>query len=183
MELQPTKPEAKQPPDWLEQVIIRRLRQSDLPDLEWDGEFTHFRAIYRSAYERSQVGQSVCWVAEHQGRGVIGQLFIQLDSDVTDLADGISRAYLHAFRIRPEYRCEGLGSFMLALAETDLIKRSYKILTLNVTQNNLDAIRLYERYGYHIKGPDAGQWSYPDHEGVWHTVNEPSWRMEKQLGK
>jgi ribosomal protein S18 acetylase RimI-like enzyme len=170
-------------PDWRDQVIIRRLRQTDLPDLEWDGEYKHFRGIYRAAFDRSRAGQSVLWVAEHQGHGVIGQLFIQLDSDVPELSDGATRAYLHAFRIRSEYRGEGLGSFMLALAEADLIRRSFKMITLNVTQDNLAAIRLYERHGYRITGPDAGQWSYPDHEGVWHTVKEPSWRMEKQLGE
>jgi ribosomal protein S18 acetylase RimI-like enzyme len=170
-------------PDWLDQVIIRRLRQADLPDLEWDGEYTRFRKLYQSAFERSQMGQSVLWVAEHQGHGVIGQLFLQLESDMTELADGVARAYLYAFRIRPDYRCEGLGSFMMNLAESDLIRRSFKIVTLNVTQDNKDAIRLYERRGYRITGPDAGQWSYPDHEGVWQQVNEPSWRMEKLLGE
>jgi ribosomal protein S18 acetylase RimI-like enzyme len=180
---QATAPESSQRPEWLDQVIIRRLRQVDLPDLEWDGEYTRFRKLYQSALERSQMGQSVLWVAEHQGRGVIGQLFIQLDSDVTELADGVTRAYLYAFRIRPEYRCEGLGSFMMELSESDLIRRSFSVITLNVTQDNLDAIRLYERRGYHITGPDAGEWSFPDHEGVWHTVKEPSWRMEKILVK
>jgi len=174
--------EVSQHPDWLDKVIIRRLRQVDLPDLEWDGEYTRFRKLYQSAFERSLMGQSVLWVAEHQGRGVIGQLFLQLDSDVTELADGKTRAYLYAFRIRPEYRCVGLGSFMMDLAESDLKRRTFKVITLNVTQDNKDAIRLYERRGYCITGPDAGKWSYPDHEGVWQTVNEPSWRMEKQLG-
>jgi ribosomal protein S18 acetylase RimI-like enzyme len=170
-------------PDWLDEVVIRRLREADLPDLEWDGEYTRFRKLYQNALERSRMGQSVLWVAEHQGRGVIGQLFIQLDSDVIELADGSTRAYLYAFRIRPEYRCEGLGSFMMDLAEKDLIRRSFKLITLNVTQDNQAAVRLYQRRGYTITGPDAGQWSYPDHEGVWQTVSEPSWRMEKQLGK
>jgi ribosomal protein S18 acetylase RimI-like enzyme len=174
-------PGSDQRPDWLDQVIIRHLKRIDLPALEWDGEYTHFRKLYQSAFERSLMGQSVLWVAERQEYSVIGQLFLQLDSDVVELADGVTRAYLYAFRIRPEYRCEGLGSFMMQLAETDLIRRSFRMITLNVTQDNQDAIRLYERRGYHIVGPDAGQWSYPDHEGVWRTVDEPSWRMEKQL--
>lgn len=170
-------------PAWQDQVIIRHVRQIDLPALEWDGEYTRFRKLYQSAFERSMMGQSILWVAEHQGHGVIGQLFLQLESDMTELADGKTRAYLYAFRIRPEYRCEGLGSFMMALAESDLIRHGFEVITLNVTQDNRDAIRLYERRGYRITGPDAGQWSYPDHEGVWQTVNEPSWRMEKQLEK
>ncbi|MBN2257133.1 MAG: GNAT family N-acetyltransferase [Anaerolineaceae bacterium] len=180
---QSTHSQVKQQPDWLDQVIIRRLRQSDLPALEWDGEYTHFRAIYQNAYERSLMGQSVLWVAEHQGHGVIGQLFIQLDSDVSELADGSERAYLHAFRIRPEYRCEGLGSFMMKVVEADLVRRAFKVVTLNITQDNHKALRLYKRLGYRVTGPGAGQWSYPDHNGVWQTVNEPSWRMEKLLGE
>lgn len=176
-------PESNLRPAWIKQVIIRHLRSPDLTALEWEGEYTRFRMLYRSAFERSQLGQSILWVAEHSDKGIIGQLFIQLVSDSTELADGIMRAYLYAFRIRPEYRGVGLGTCMLDLAETDLIDRSFKIITLNVTQDNLGAIRLYERCGYHITGPDAGRWSYPDQEGVWQTVEEPSWRMEKHLEK
>jgi ribosomal protein S18 acetylase RimI-like enzyme len=177
---------AKMPADkpqsaWIEKVILRRLRRADLPELEWDGEYTRFRKLYESAFERSQMGQSVLWIAEHPEFGIIGQLFIQLVSDNDELADGSTKAYLYAFRIRPQYRCEGLGTFMMHVAEADLIRRSFKVITLNVTQDNLDAIRLYERCGYKITGPDAGRWSYPDHEGVWRTVEEASWRMEKQI--
>jgi len=174
-------PETKLRPAWIEQVILRHLRREDLPVLEWEGEYTRFRKLYQSALERSQMGQSVLWVAEHPEYSIIGQLFIQLDSDSDELADGKTRAYLYAFRIRPRYRCEGLGTFMMHVAEADLIRRSFKVITLNVTQDNLEAIRLYERRGYKITGPDAGRWSYPDHEGIWQTVEEPSWRMEKQL--
>lgn len=183
MTKQAATPQNKQQPDWRDEVLIRHLRQADLPELEWEGEYTRFRRLYRSAFERSMMGQSVLWVAERQGVGIIGQLFLQLDSEMNELADGKSRAYLYAFRIRPEYRCEGLGSFMLYLAESDLVRRGFKVITLNVTKENCKAIRLYERHGYHISGPDAGHWSYPDHEGIWRTVEEPSWRMEKQLGE
>ena len=174
-------PETELRPGWIEQVILRHLRREDLPVLEWEGEYTRFRKLYQSAFERSQMGQSVLWVAEHPEYGIIGQLFIQLDSDSDELADGKTKAYLYAFRIRPRYRCEGLGTFMMHIAEADLIRRSFKVITLNVTRDNLEAIRLYERRGYKITGPDAGRWSYPDHEGVWQTVEEASWRMEKQI--
>lgn len=168
-------------PGWIQEVILRHLRKADLPALEWDGEYTRFRRLYQNAFERSLMGQSILWVAEHPDYGIIGQIFIQLDSDNEELADGKTKAYLYAFRIRPRYRCEGLGTFMMHVAEADLIRKSFKVVTLNVTQDNLEAIRLYERRGYKITGPDAGRWSYPDHEGVWQTVEEASWRMEKQL--
>ncbi len=109
-----------------EKVILRHLRSDDLPALEWDGVYTRFRKLYQSAFERSQMGQSVLWMAEHPEFGIIGQLFIQLDSDSDELADGRVRAYLYAFRIRPRYRREGLGTFMMHVAEADLIRRSFQ---------------------------------------------------------
>jgi len=28
---------------------------------------------------------------------------------------------------------------------------------------------------------DPGRWSFPDENGNWHEVEEPSWRMEKEI--
>jgi ribosomal protein S18 acetylase RimI-like enzyme len=52
---------------------------------------------------------------------------------------------------------------------------------LNVARDNLEAIRLYHRLNFQIVGEEPGIWSYIDHLGKWHTVEEPSWRMEKHL--
>ena len=38
------------------EVKIRFMQESDLPALEWDGEFTHFRLIYESVYRRMKRG-------------------------------------------------------------------------------------------------------------------------------
>jgi ribosomal protein S18 acetylase RimI-like enzyme len=177
----PGMPNEKDDLAWVKDVRIRTLRGEELPELEWGGEYTRFRRVYRNAFERSQEGLSVLWVAEHSRDGIIGQLFIQLDSEESDLADGRVRAYLFAFRIRPPYRCKGLGTIMLRHAEDDLVVRGFREITLTVTRDNLDAIKLYQRNGYRISGPDAGRWSYPDAEGNWQTVEQPSWRMIKQL--
>ena len=80
------------------------------PSLEWDGEYAHFRRVYQDAFNRSQRGLSVLWVAELPGSGVIGQVFIQLICDRPELADGTNRAYLYSFRVRPEYRSAGTRS-------------------------------------------------------------------------
>jgi len=52
---------------------------------------------------------------------------------------------------------------------------------LNVSRDNLDARRLYERLGYRVVAGDPGRWSYLDEHGIRHDVNEPAWRMEKKL--
>lgn len=167
----------------LAKVKIRRMKREDLPALEWDGEFEHFRNVYKSVYHRMQQGGADAWVAESADGEIIGQVFLQYKSDRPELADGWNRAYLYSFRIKPAYRNRGLGSWMLHVLEESLITRHYSRLTLNVARDNPDAIRLYKRQGFQIIAEEPGVWSYIDHEGQWQTVEEPSWRMEKQLGQ
>lgn len=163
------------------EVVIRPAVKSDLPALEWEGEFRHFRILYNNAYARMLQGTSMIWIAEQTGTGLIGQVFLQLVSDRPELADGWQRAYLYSFRIKPEYRNQGLGSKMVAVLEEFLIERLFSRVTLNVARDNHDAIRLYKRLGYQIVAEEPGVWSFPDESGKWHTVQEPSWRMEKLL--
>lgn len=162
-------------------VTIRMATKADLVDMEWEGEFKHFRNVHANAYTRMQQGTSMIWVAEIPGFGLIGQVFIQLICDRPELADGWQRAYLYSFRIKPEFRNQGLGSRIVKVIEDFLAARLYSRLTLNVARDNLDAIRLYRRLGFQIVGEEAGVWSYPDDKGVWQTIKEPSWRMEKLL--
>jgi len=165
----------------LSDVVIRLAVKSDLPAMEWDGEFKHFRNVYANAFTRMQQGTSMIWVAEVPGYGLIGQVFIQLICDRPELADGWQRAYLYSFRIKPEFRDKGLGSCMVRVIEDYLLSRRFTRLTLNVARENTNAIRLYRRLNFQIVGEEPGVWSYPDDKGVWQTVREPSWRMEKLL--
>lgn len=166
---------------WLQLVTIRHLVQEDLPALEWQGEYRHFRRLYAEAYRRAQRGLAVLWVAELYGTGVIGQVFIQLLCDRSELADGNTRAYLYSFRILPSYRRAGLGSRMLQHVEADLRSRGFQRLTLNVARDNPLARSLYERHGFQIIAEEPGKWSFIDHNGVRQYVEEPAWRMEKAL--
>ena len=101
--------------------------------------------------------------------------------DRPELADGWQRAYLYSFRIKPEFRNQGLGTEMIRVIENYLLAKQFSRLTLNVARDNPDARRLYNRLGFQIVAEEPGVWSYPDELGVWHTVQEPSWRMEKLL--
>jgi len=168
-------------PSDLAKVSIRRMTREDLPALEWNGEFRHFRNVYKSVYHRMQQGGADAWVAESAQGEIIGQVFLQYMSDRPELADGWNRAYLYSFRIKPLYRSRGLGTRMLRVLEDALIARHYHHVTLNVARDNPDAIRLYKRQGFQMIAEEPGVWSYRDHEGQWQTVIEPSWRMEKKL--
>jgi len=166
---------------WLDQMIIRQVRKEDLPAMEWDGEYAHFRRVYADAFYHMQRGHSVLWLAEMPGIGLLGQVFIQLVCDRPELADGSERAYLYSFRVKDHYRGKGIGSRMIQVIEGDLRQRGYKYLTLNVARDNTRAQQLYLRNGFRIIAPEPGIWSYMDEKGELHRVEEPAWRMEKYL--
>jgi ribosomal protein S18 acetylase RimI-like enzyme len=169
-------------PSDLDSVRIRHITAADLPGLEWQGEYTHFRKVYANAFTRAQRGNAVLWVAEAQDTSLLGQVFTLLKSDsVSDVADGKQSALIHSFRVRPELRGLGLGSRLLAAAEADLLQRGFFWVYLNVAHDNPGAIRLYERHGYKRIFPISGHWSYEDHLGVQQEMHEPGWRMGKAL--
>lgn len=168
-------------PDWVARAKIRLGEEIDLPDLEWEGEFAHYRKVYAEAYGRVQKGLALIWIAELTGVGLLGQAFTQLNCDRPELADGMERAYLYSFRIKPKYRSAGLGERLLLTIEDYFRQQGFTYLTLNVAKDNLAAQRFYWRYGYRTVAHEPGVWSYPDQFGVWHQVEEPAWRMEKPL--
>jgi len=168
---------------WLAEATIRPLAEADLPALEWDGEFTHFRRVYARAYERSRRGHALLWVAARPPGLLLGQLFVLLNSDTDpQVADGCRRAFIHSFRVRPQFRRGGLGSRLIQWAETDLLERGFDWVSLHVARDNEPAIRFYERWGYQRVEHVSGEWSYEDHEGLTRHVVEPGWRMGKHLG-
>ncbi|MBP8857971.1 MAG: hypothetical protein KBG60_08115, partial [Anaerolineaceae bacterium] len=69
------------PENFLSQLVIRPLEESDLPALEWNGEFKHFRKVYENAYRRMQTGKLAAWVVTLPEEGVIGQIFVQYICD------------------------------------------------------------------------------------------------------
>ena len=68
--------------DWLSAVTIRLLQEEDLPELEWGGEYSRYRRIYREIYRNSQKGISLPYVAETADDGIIGQVFLTISSSV-----------------------------------------------------------------------------------------------------
>lgn len=174
--------EAKTVPGWLDQIAIRHLKPNELPALEWDGAYSHFRRVYASALQRAQRGIAVLWVAEGEANKLIGQVFVLLNSEFDpQLANGEDRAFIHSFRVRPEFRNRGLGARLLQAAETDLLSRNFKIVGLNVADDNVAARRFYERLGYRPVMKVSGEWRYVDHQGGERDVNEPGWRLIKNL--
>lgn len=156
-------------------VNIRYVTRVDLPLLEWEGEYSHLRQVYADTYRRSERGMALMWLAELPTQLVVGQVFAQLATDDEQ------KAYIHAFRVRPECRRTGIGSRLMDKAEGELRKRGYRQVCLNVTYENSAARRLYQRLGYREIAEVSGQWSYYDQNFILQQVSEPGWRMLKEL--
>ncbi len=163
-------------------VFIRQANKDDLIDLEWNGEYTHFRRLYADTYLMVEQGNAIIWIAEANGRGLIGQCFVSLKGNRPELADGVVRAYIYGFRVRPEFRSQGVGTQIMHTLEDDLWKRGFRQVTLNVGKDNPLARRFYDRLGYSVIGSDPGRWSYIDDKGKRRDMHEPAWRMLKNLG-
>jgi ribosomal protein S18 acetylase RimI-like enzyme len=162
-------------------VQVRHLAGDDLPALEWEGQYKHFRRLYRDVYENMRAGKALMWVVELPEVGVVGQLFVQLKGARAEWADGLDRAYVYGVRVRPSYRNQGIGSRLMEIVEADLNARGFRWINLNVGRQNIAARRFYERHGYKVISAEPGRWSYIDHRGRRQQVEEPAWRMQKDI--
>ena len=164
----------------VDKIVIRTLREAELPALEWEGVYTQYRRVYRQTYEDALRGQRIMLVAV-SGQRLVGQVFIQLSSTETRYADGYSRAYLYSLRVRPELQGQGLGTRLLSTAEAMLRSRGYTTAVIAAGKDNPGAFRLYERLGYRSFADDPGVWYFQDVNGVQQVIEEPCWVMEKDL--
>ncbi len=163
--------------------FIRPMIEADLPALEWDGEYLHFRLMYRGHYQHSLWGNTRLWVAEAEDGEIVGQIFLMLLSRNDENADGVSRALIYSFRVKEKVRDIGLGGFMLGYVEAYALEQGLTHLRLNVEKTNEAARRFYERHGFYVYGSDPGEWEFRDHEGNWQQRVEPAWKMIKAINQ
>ncbi len=105
-------------------------------------------------YQNITSGNAVFWTLELDG-DLIGELYVFLDLDDKDFADGIHRAYLCAFRVKREYRGHGLGSSLMEKALTELKENGFKTATIGVGFDDALNIKLYRRMGFDVKVKDC----------------------------
>jgi ribosomal protein S18 acetylase RimI-like enzyme len=53
--------------------------------------------------------------------------------------------------VLPEYRSQGIGASLLAMAEANLRQRKFSLLSLTVTEMNERAVELYQHLGFHTQ--------------------------------
>lgn len=87
------------------------------------------------------------------------------------LRNGSSVAHGWAVVVLPEHRHNGVTTALFAWEEARLLERGYRAISFEVRDDNAEALRLYEKFGYVI------QEELTDHFGPGRT----GWRMVKEL--
>lgn len=70
-------------------------------------------------------------------------------------------AHINNVAVLPRYRGRGMGRAILRHALADAHRRGARRATLEVRASNVDAIRLYERLGFHVAGARRAYYSSP----------------------
>lgn len=161
-------------------IVIRLATASDLPKLEWYGQFTHFRTLFTRTFREQQQGQRLMLVADCNNFPV-GQVFVQLHNQEFHPSKGQKRAYLYSLRVMDMFQGKGIGTRLLQQAESIVSKAGYSWTSIAAAKDNPPARRLYQKHGYRVFAEDAGNWNYVDHEGKVQYVHEPCWVLEKRL--
>ncbi len=159
-------------------IEIRLATYDDLPKLEWYGQYTHFRAVYRRTFREMLQRRRLMLVAACNNFP-IGQVFAQLGS--ADDPPNARRAYFYALRVMEMFQGQGIGTHLLHEGEQLARDFGCQLAAIAAAKNNPRARRLYERLGYRVFAEDHGKWSYTDHEQRVHHVHEPCWVLEKRL--
>lgn len=171
------------------EVQFRPAYKKDLPLLEWYGQFTHFRNLFRLTFEGQLRGERLMLLADVNGFPV-GQVFILFNQGGMLFENVLrrkryrkpqQRGYIYAFRVMEHLQGLGIGTRLMHEAESIMIEQGCAWATISVAKENTRAQRLYERLDYHAYLEDEGRWNYVDHTGKVVQVHEPCWMMEKQL--
>ena len=171
-------------------VQLRIAEEADLALLEWHGQFTHFRNLFRLTYEGQLRGERLILLADVNGFPV-GQVFLLFNQGTVlfqnvlhrkkNGANRQQRGYIYAFRVMNHLQGLGIGTQLMHTAESILIDQGCSWATISVAKDNPRAKKLYERLNYQVYLEDEGRWNYVDHTGKVIQVHEPCWMMEKHL--
>ncbi len=135
-------------------MVIRKATGEEMLSL-WGYESVE-NASYTAKFFNQNIssGNAVFWALDHNGE-LIGELYVLLDLEDKDFADGINRAYLCAFRVQAAYRGQGLGSSLMEKAIAELKEHGFRSAAIGVAMDEPQNIRLYRRMGFTEKIKDC----------------------------
>ena len=127
-------------------MLIRKATADEMLRLWGYQNVNHASPTAKFFYQNISSGNAVFWTLDHNGE-LIGELYAFLNiADDKDFADGSTTAYLCAFRVKKEYRGQGLGSKMMNTVLADLKSVGFRYATIGVSEERNK--KLYNRLGF-----------------------------------
>jgi GNAT superfamily N-acetyltransferase len=140
--------------------------------------------VHEAHHARQQAGQATYLVA-WRDQEPLGSGVLQWGGCIGTNA---RTAYPHAvelnhLQVRDEYRGQGVGSSLIAAAETLASQAGRYQMAVGVAEDNPDAERLYRRVGYHPTGViDVSEYDWITPEGAVRHATERDHLLVKDLG-
>ena len=157
---------------------IRPVKLADIDGLADSLSPDVSRAQVRRRYDESLLGYREMLVAE---------LDRQVGRTVSTGGWGFQRPdslRMFALDVGMAFRKRGVGTALIRAVESAAIALNLKEVNLEVSVDNVDAIRLYERLGYRrLPEPVTDCWYEIDDQGIVQAVEESSWIMVKEIGE
>lgn len=137
------------------EVDIRPLAESDLSALTSELGRSHAH-YFRRRMPLQHANQGIIPVALHKGRAV-GAALVLWDEPAEERQlrkrlPGVP--FLYHVHVKPDLRCSGVGTQLLAWVHEELRSRGHHTVALGVDVKNKNARRLYERLGYDLWNGD-----------------------------
>lgn len=134
-------------------MLIRRASGEEMLKLWGYQDVNKASPTAKYFYHNISSGNAIFWTLDNDGE-LIGELYVFFDiEEDKDFADGISTAYLCAFRVKKEYRGHGLGSRMMETVLADLKVSGFRRATIGVSEERNE--KLYRRMGFTTKIKDC----------------------------
>ncbi len=117
---------------------------------------------YESIHTASSNAKFFCdnikrWNTEFWTLDYDGELDVFYDLEDKDFADGERTAYLCAFRVRADFRGQGLGSKLICHVIEHIKNLGFQRISIGVDATDRANIRLYKRLGFTIKGKECAE--------------------------
>lgn len=127
-------------------MLIRKAGSEELLNLWGYDDLGKASPTARFFCQNISSGNAVFWTVDNDGE-LIGELYAFEDiEEDRDFANGKDTAYLCAFRIRKDYRGQGLGTRLMETAISDLRNKGFRYATIGADDS--EHIEMYEHMGF-----------------------------------
>lgn len=153
-------------------ILIRKINPEDIQQFFlWRDADIYIHNMLRREIMEHEEGKRVIFIALLHSN-IVGTVQFVLKHYDTDLADGLSTAYLQSLLVDKNHRRQGIGYRLIKAVESEAIQRNFQRLTIMVESNNLAALNLYQKIGFSFFKNSNNMW-----RGMEYYVN----CMEKSL--